>query len=472
MATIVTRNPHTGGELAAYETMDADGVETACARAESAARAWAEVPVANRVALLRALGTLLTERRERYAALITAEMGKPITEALGEIDKCALSCALVADRAPEWLADEVVDTPAQRSWVAYRPLGVVVAVMPWNFPFWQVIRFACAALVAGNAGLLKHSPNVTGCALALEAVIDDAAAACGAPAHLLQALVVAEDAVPQVITALVDDDRIAAATLTGSERAGAAVGAAAGAALKKVVLELGGSDPFVVLDDADLDAAADAAIRSRFGNSGQSCIAAKRWIVQETVADAFVDRVLTRLDRLVAGDPADPTTTIGPMARSDLRYAVHEQVVATVAEGATLITGGVLPQGPGCHYPPTLLDHVSTGMTAARMETFGPVACVIRVRDDEEAVAAANATAYGLGASVWSQSDRGLAVGQRIRSGALFVNAVVASDARMPFGGIGRSGHGRELGAIGVREFTNVRTVWVGDGAGLPVIAE
>ncbi|GAB4075699.1 aldehyde dehydrogenase family protein [Nostocoides australiense] len=344
--------------------------------------------------------------------------------------------------------------------------------MPWNFPFWQVIRFACAALVAGNSGILKHSPNVTGCAVALEELLDAAASRAGAPAELLQTLVIDESIVPQIIPALIADDRVAAATLTGSERAGVAVGSAAGAALKKVVLELGGSDPFVVLDDADLDAAADAAIRSRFGNAGQSCIAAKRWIVQESVADDFVSRIQDRMARLVAGDPADPATNIGPMARDDLRRAVHKQVQDSVTEGATLVAGGVIPDGPGYHYPATLLDNVSTSMTVAREETFGPVACVIRVADDDEAVRVANDTAYGLGASVWSRSERGLAVGTRIRSGALFVNAVVASDARMPFGGLGRSGHGRELGAAGVREFTNVRTVWIGDGAHLPTIAE
>lgn len=472
MATITTRNPNTGADLAVYECADGDRIEEVRAQAAAAFASWAGIDVAQRVSLLRALGGLLTERRQEYAALVTAEMGKPIGEALGEIDKCAASCGLVADLAPAWLADEPVTTPAQESWIAYDPLGVVVAVMPWNFPFWQVIRFACAALAAGNTGILKHSPNVTGCALALERLVDDAAARCGAPAHLLQTLVLEESLVPQIIPALIADDRVAAATLTGSERAGVGVGSAAGAALKKVVLELGGSDAFVVLDDADLDAAADAAMRSRFGNAGQSCIAAKRWIVQESVAEDFVARVLARMARLVAGDPADPATTIGPMARDDLRYTVHDQVTQTIAEGALLRAGGILPDGPGYHYPATLLDQVSTWMTAAQEETFGPVACVLRVADDAEAIRVANDTAYGLGASVWSRSDRGLAVGCRIRSGALFVNAVVASDARMPFGGLGRSGHGRELGAAGVREFTNVRTVWVGDGATLPTIAE
>ena len=472
MATITTRNPHTGAELATYECADGERIEEVRSQAAAAAGAWGEVAVGDRTHLLRALGDLLTERREEYAALITAEMGKPIAEALGEIDKCALSCHVVADLAPAWLADEPVATSAQQSWVSYVPLGVVVAVMPWNFPFWQVIRFACAALVAGNSGILKHSPNVTGCAVALEELLDAAASRAGAPAQLLQTLVIDESLVPQIIPALIADDRVAAATLTGSERAGVAVGSAAGTALKKVVLELGGSDPFVVLDDADLDAAADAAIRSRFGNAGQSCIAAKRWIVQESVADDFVSRIQDRMARLVAGDPADPATNIGPMARDDLRRAVHEQVQDSVTEGATLVAGGVIPDGLGYHYPATLLDNVSTSMTVAREESFGPVACVIRVADDDEAVRVANDTAYGLGASVWSRSERGLAVGTRIRSGALFVNAVVASDARMPFGGLGRSGHGRELGAAGVREFTNVRTVWIGDGAHLPTIAE
>ena len=472
MATITTVNPHTGADLTAYETHSPAEIEAALAAADAAAHTWRGSTLAERAAFLHALGGLLTERRDRYAGLITTEMGKPIAEALGEVDKCASSCLVVADLAPGWLADEVIDSPAQKSWISYEPLGVVFAVMPWNFPFWQVIRFACAALVAGNAAVLKHSPNVTGCALALEELIADAARLSGAPADLMRTLVIAEADVPATVPGLIADPRIAAVTLTGSERAGVAVGGSAGSSLKKVVLELGGSDPFVVLDDADLGLAADAAIRSRFGNAGQSCIAAKRLIVAEAVADEFVALLSDRVAALVAGDPSDPATMVGPMARPDLRSGLHRQVEATVAEGAVLLAGGAPIDGPGSHYAPTLLDRVTTSMTAGREELFGPVASVFRVADDAEAAAVANSTAYGLGASVWSTSDRGLAVGRAIRSGALFINAVVASDPNLPFGGIGRSGHGRELGAVGVREFTNVRTVWVGGGGALPTIAE
>jgi succinate-semialdehyde dehydrogenase/glutarate-semialdehyde dehydrogenase len=319
--------------------------------------------------------------------------------------------------------------------------------MPWNYPFWQVLRFACAALVAGNAGVLKHSPNVTGCALAMAALFSDA----GAPAGLFTTLVLADSQLADMTPRIVSDPRVAAVTLTGSERAGVAIGAAAGAALKKSVLELGGSDPFVVLDDADLSAAADAAVKSRFGNGGQSCISAKRFIVSESVADSFVDLLVSRLE----GFP------MGPLARADLRDELDRQVQASVSEGAVLVTGGAVVGGPGWHYEPTILDHVTPRMTAFDEETFGPLAAVVRARDDDHAVELANDTAYGLGASVWSQSDRGLAVGRRIRSGALFVNAMVASDPRLPFGGIGRSGYGRELSAEGTREFTNVRTMVV-----------
>jgi succinate-semialdehyde dehydrogenase/glutarate-semialdehyde dehydrogenase len=396
-------------------------------------------------------------------------MGKPLAEALGEVDKCAWNCEVVADSAEGWLADHEVPSAATRSWLAYDPLGVVFAVMPWNFPFWQVLRFASAALVAGNAAVLKHSPNVTGCALAIEQLFSDA----GAPSGLFRALVLGEQVVPELVPVVIADRRVAAVTLTGSERAGAAVGAAAGAALKKSVLELGGSDPFVVLDDADLPAAAEAAVRSRFGNSGQSCIAAKRFIVAELVAEEFTQLVAEKIASLTVGDPTAPGTTIGPMARGDLRDGLHEQVEKTVAEGATLVTGGHVVQGDGFYYAPTLLDHVEPGMTTCTQETFGPVASIIRARDDDHAVELANDTEYGLGAAVWSGSDRGLAVGRRIRSGALFVNAVVASDPRLPFGGVGRSGYGRELAAEGTREFTNVRTIYVGDSAAaLPIITE
>ncbi|MBI4944371.1 MAG: aldehyde dehydrogenase family protein [Actinobacteria bacterium] len=456
-AEVVTRDPATGRELARYRAHDDAGIEAALAAAHAASEGWRATPLADRLALLRAVGGLLTARRSVYASLVTAEMGKPLTEALGEVDKCAWNCAVVADLAPGWLADHEVASGATRSWLSYEPLGVVLAVMPWNFPFWQVLRFACAALAAGNAALLKHSPDTTGCALAIEQLFADA----GAPAGLLTALVVAPDDVPAVSARVVADPRVAAVTLTGSERAGAAVAAAAGAAVKKTVLELGGSDPFVVLADADLPAAAAAAVRSRFGNAGQSCVAAKRFVVVDAVADEFLRLLVERVVSLEVGDPTAPGTTMGPLARADLRAALLDQVVRSLAAGAVLVTGGRAVDGPGCFVEPTVLDNVTPGAAAFDEETFGPVAAVVRARDDEHAVALANATTFGLGASVWGTPEHALAVGRRIRSGALFVNAMVASDPRLPFGGTGRSGYGRELSAEGVREFTNVRTVYV-----------
>jgi succinate-semialdehyde dehydrogenase/glutarate-semialdehyde dehydrogenase len=455
---VTTYDPATGAELATYDCFGRTEVDSTLQAAHVAYLEWSQRPLAERCDLLRSVGKVLTERREEYAALVTAEMGKPIAEALAEIDKCAWNCEVVADSAPDWLADHEVASSAARSWLSYEPLGVVFAVMPWNYPFWQVLRFACAALVAGNAGVLKHSPNVTGCALAVAQLFADA----GAPAGLFSVVVLADSQLGEMTPRIIGDPRVAAVTLTGSERAGEAVGGAAGRFLKKSVLELGGSDPFVVLDDADLEAAADAAVKSRFGNNGQSCISAKRFIVVESVADEFVQLFLDRVGALAIGNPAAAGTTVGPMARRDLRDELHAQVKAALAEGATLVTGGYPIEADGWFYEPTVLDHVEPRMTTFDEETFGPVASVIRARDDDHAVELANDTSYGLGASVWSRSSRGLSVGRRIRSGALFVNAMVASDPRLPFGGIGRSGYGRELSAEGTREFTNVRTVFVG----------
>jgi succinate-semialdehyde dehydrogenase/glutarate-semialdehyde dehydrogenase len=456
--TITTVDPATGADLATYDAHGEAEVDAVLAAADAAYRSWSPRPLAERTDLMRAVGRLLTERREEYAALITAEMGKPLAEALAEVDKCAWNCEVVADSAAGWLADHELASAAARSWVSYEPLGVVFAVMPWNYPFWQVLRFACAALVAGNAGVLKHSPNVTGSALAIARLFEDA----GAPAGLFGVVVLADAQLGEMTPRIIGDPRVAAVTLTGSERAGEAVGAAAGRFLKKAVLELGGSDPFVVLDDADLVAAANAAVKSRFGNAGQSCIAAKRFIVAESVADEFVSLFVARVGALVVGSPADPVTTIGPMARDDLRDGLAAQVSASVDQGAVLVCGGSAIDAPGFYFEPTVLDHVVPGVTSFVEETFGPVASVVRARDDDHAVELANDTDYGLGASVWSRSARGLEVGRRIRSGALFVNAMVASDPRLPFGGIGRSGYGRELSAEGTREFTNVRTVFVG----------
>lgn len=455
---IQTVNPSSGAALATYQAHTEGQIEEVLAAAAAAQERWQGVPLAGRTDLLRGLGSLLVERRERYAALITAEMGKPLAEALAEVDKCALVCRFYADSAAGYLADEPVETdPDAMSLVRYEPLGVVLAVMPWNYPFWQVMRFAAPTVAAGNAAVLKHSPNVTGCALALGSLFVEA----GFPAGLFGVVLIEEADVPTRVGALIDDPRIAAVTLTGSERAGASVGAAAGRALKKAVLELGGSDPFVVLADADVPAAVDGAVRSRFANAGQSCVCAKRFIVAEPVADEFEQAFVAAVAALPVGDPTAAGIRIGPMARADLVEDLARQVDESVAQGARVLAGGARVAGAGNYYAPTVLVDVVPEMSVFAEETFGPVAVVVRAADDDEAIALANQTQYGLGTSVWSKdSAHALAVGRRIRSGALFVNAIVASDPRLPFGGIGRSGYGRELGAAGIREFTNVRTVW------------
>src|SRR5918999_1950001 len=460
-AVVETVNPANGTGLGTYPALTWTEISYDLDAAHRAFLTWSATPLGERLTLLRADGRLPTERREQPAPLITAFMGKPITEALAEIDKCALNCQVVADLAGDWLADHPVASSAQRSWLSYEPLGVVFAVMPWNFPFWQVLRFAAAALAAGNAAVLKHSPNVTGCAVDIEQLFRDA----GAPDGLFGSLVVAEADVAETSARLIADPRVAAVTLTGSERAGAAVGAAAGRALKKTVLELGGSDPLVVLDDADLEAASEAAVRSRFGNAGQSCLAAKRLIVAQPIADRFIQLLTAKVAALRLGDPTACDTQVGPMARADLREAIHRQFEQSIDQGAELVIGGRAVDGPGYYYQPTVLDRVRPGMPVFAEETFGPIAAVVRARDDEHAVALANDTEYGLGAAVWTGSERGLTVGRRIRSGSLFINAVVASDPRLPFGGVGRSGYGRELSAEGTREFTNVRTIYVGNGS-------
>ncbi|WP_405606978.1 aldehyde dehydrogenase family protein [Streptomyces sp. NBC_00076] len=374
------------------------------------------------------------------------------------MEKSALTAEYYAQQGPGILADRRAGIDGVEVWVAYEPVGLVLAVMPWNFPVWQVMRFAIPSLVAGNGILLKHASNVTGSALALQDLFVEA----GFPEHLVTTLVIADTDVPEVVSRLIEDDRIAAVTLTGSNRAGAAVGAAAGRAAKKSVLELGGSDAFVVLADADVERAAAAAVKARFTNSGQSYVCAKRLIVHEAVADAFTTAFVSGVERLRLGDPRRPDTQVGPLARDDLRAAIQRQVEESVAAGARLLTGGKPVPGEGYFYQPTLLADTGPGMAAFDEETFGPLAALAVARDDGEAVRLANATAYGLGLSVWTaDAARGVGLARRITSGAAFVNAVVASDPRLPFGGTKRSGYGRELAAAGIREFTNTRTYWV-----------
>lgn len=430
-------------------------VEHALSQAAAAQTDWARTRLAARCAALNRLAAALRARADECARTMTSEMGKVAAEARAEVEKSAWVCEFYAEHAPAFLAPEAADAGAAHgSWVRFDPLGVVLAVMPWNFPLWQVLRFAAPALAAGNALILKHAPGVQGCAEDVLTAVRDA----GLPAGLVQNLRLDLPAIPAVVA----DPRIAAVTLTGSSRAGAAVAAIAGQHLKKCVLELGGSDPFIVLPDADLAAAVAAGVRSRTLNAGQSCIAAKRFVVHRDVAEPFAERFTAAMAALTVGDPSDPGTDLGPLARGDLRDALHGQVVASTALGARVRCGGELPEGRGFYYPPTVLDRVAPGMPVVDEETFGPVAALLAADSVDDAVAIANDTPYGLGASLWTQ-DRALAraLAPRIDAGAVYVNSMTFSDPRLPFGGVKASGYGRELGRFGLREFVNVKTVRV-----------
>lgn len=456
---VVTHDPATGRELRRYDVMTPTDLDRLLEQVTVAQQAWAQTPIEARVGVLLRSAELLSERAAELGALATAEMGKPITEAIAEVRKCAWVCEYYAVTSPQQLAEEEVAAAGSRSLVRYEPLGTVLAVMPWNYPYWQVFRFVAPTLAAGNAGVLKHAPNVTGVALAIEQLLSEA----GLPEGVFRTVVVAESDVPDTVDRLVQDDRIAAVTLTGSNRAGTSVAASAGRAAKKTVLELGGSDPFVVLADADLEVVVPNAVAGRFLNGGQSCLCAKRFIVHESLAEEFGRRFAAAVDDLVVGSPTEATTTIGPLARPDLAETLERQVRDSVEAGAVVLTGGTrLDRGPAW-FAPTVLVNVTPDMPVMAEETFGPAAAVIAFRTDDEGVELANHTPYGLGASVWSADvDHALAVGERISSGALFVNAVTASDPRLPFGGVKQSGYGRELGTAGAREFTNIRTVVIG----------
>jgi succinate-semialdehyde dehydrogenase/glutarate-semialdehyde dehydrogenase len=448
-------DPATGTRLHEYPWFSAAETEQRLARAHATFGEWRRRSVEQRAESLRSLAAILHARRENAAGLMSDEMGKPLAQGLAEIDKCAGACEYFAVNGPAMLAPELVTTEARRSYVQHAPLGVVLAIMPWNFPWWQVVRFGIPALLAGNTVLLKHAPNTIGCALAIE----DALRTAGFPIGCLEAMIVTHETAAELIA----DPRVAGVTLTGSTRAGRAVGEAAGRSLKKLVLELGGSDPYLVLADADLEQTAEICVRARLTNNGQTCIAAKRWIVVDEVADRFCELALEHMRRAVVGPPRDPATTLGPLARLDLRDALHDQVERSVAAGAKLLLGGEVPAGPGFYYPATLLDHVRPGMPAADEELFGPVASILRVRDEDEAIAVANQSNYGLGAAVFTRDhERGEAIARdRLDAGCCFVNAQVKSDPRLPFGGVKESGLGRELGRTGVLEFVNHKTVWV-----------
>jgi len=453
-------NPATEAVLATFDQFTPQQTEAALAQADAAFRDWRRRSVGERGSMMKRVAGLLRERKSRYAALITAEMGKPIAQAEAEVEKCAWVCDFYAEHAERFLAEEPVRTEARASYVAFEPLGVVLAVMPWNYPFWQVFRFAAPTLMAGNTAVLKHASNVPQCALAIEEVFRDA----GLPRGVFRTLLLPGDAVDEVIA----DPRVRAVSLTGSDVTGEKVAAAAGRALKKTVLELGGSDPFIVLADADLAAAAQTAVKARFQNTGQSCIAAKRFIVDARVGPQFQELVLAEIKKLKVGDPMDRSVSLGPLAREDLRHALAAQVRDSIAHGARLMFGGhAIGEAPGYFYVPTLLVDYTASSRAAREEVFGPVATLLAAVGEDEAIALANATPFGLGASLWTQDlERARELAARIEAGSVFVNAMVASDPRLPFGGVKRSGYGRELGVFGIHEFVNVQTVWMAEGSG------
>lgn len=448
-------NPATGEKVREFPVWDDSRIDAALADAAKVAPQWAGRSIEERCELMRRAAEVLRANKEKYAAIITGEMGKLINDARGEIEKCAWVCEYYAEQARDFLRDEPIETDAGKSYVAYLPLGTILAVMPWNFPFWQVFRFAAPALCAGNTGLLKHASNVPQCALAIEEVFHEA----GFPGGVFSTLMIRASQVEKVI----QDPRVHAVTLTGSEPAGRKVAAIAGAMLKKSVLELGGSDAFVVLEDADLDEVVRNAVISRFLNSGQSCIAAKRFIVVDAIAEDFLARFKAGVEALQPGDPMDENTTLAPMARNDLRDDLHTQVTDSLAAGAVNVTGcEPYEEMPGAYYKPSILDRVGPGMRAYSEELFGPVAIVIRARDEADALRIANDTSFGLGGSVWTRDkNRGERLARRIESGCTFVNGFVKSDPRLPFGGIKHSGYGRELSHHGIHEFVNAKTIWI-----------
>ena len=450
--TFSSINPATGEMLASFPALTPRELDAKLALAADAALRWRFTALEERVAVVARLGELLEEDKQRLGRLMTLEMGKPILAAVAEAEKCAMACRFYAEHGPSFVADQVVADAGHRSFVAYEPLGVVLAVMPWNFPFWQVVRFLAPALVAGNAGLLKHASNVPQCALALE----ELAVRAGAPEGVFQALLVGSDAVAGIIA----DPRVAAVTLTGSEGAGRSVAAAAGKALKKCVLELGGSDPFIVMPSADVALAATTAVKARTINNGQSCIAAKRFVVHESIARDFTARFVAGMQALRMGDPLDESTQLGPLASSRAAAELEEQVVASVKLGARLLCGGARKNEGSAFFPATVLTDIPRESPAYAEEMFGPVGCMFVAKDAGDAIRIANDTRFGLASSVWTNdANEAEQFTRELDAGSVFVNEMVVSDPRFPFGGVKASGHGRELSDIGLREFCNVKTV-------------
>ena len=451
---IATINPATGEKLKEFSPFDDAEIEKRLSRAENAFGEYRRTTFTERSELLHAVTELLFQEKEKFAEIITREMGKLFRDSVAEIEKCARGCQFYAENGERFLEDELAQTDAARSYVQYQPLGPVLAIMPWNFPFWQVFRFAAPALLAGNVGLLKHASNVPQCALAIEQIL------CRAGFHegVFQTLLIEPDQVEKVIV----DPRVKAVTLTGSERAGSAVASTAGREIKKSVLELGGSDAFIVMPSADFESAVSTAVKARTINTGQSCIAAKRFLIADEIYDQFLNQFVERMRVLKIGDPMDPETEIGPLATEQILQGVHDQVQKTIAAGAKLLTGGNRIHGPGFFYEPTVLVDVPKESPAYREEVFGPVASIFRVRDARDAIELANNTTFGLGSSAWtSDSEEQELFASDLDTGMVFINAMVASDPRLPFGGVKHSGFGRELGAAGIREFTNAKTIWI-----------
>ena len=451
---IATINPATGQTLKTFVPLSDAQIEEKLQRASTAFSKHRQVPFAERGRMMVKAAEILEQDKEVFGRLMTTEMGKPFRSAVEETAKCAWACRYYAENAERFLADEVVETTASRSYIRYQPLGPILAVMPWNFPFWQVIRFAAPALMAGNVGLLKHASNVPQCALALEDIFLRA----GFPEGVFQTLLVGS----QQVDGILNDRRVVAATLTGSEEAGIQVGTGAARRIKKVVLELGGSDPFIVMPSANLDEAVATAVKARIVNNGQSCIAAKRFIVAEQIADEFERKFVSKMEALKVGDPNDESTELGPLATEDGVNSLDRDVRKTIAAGARVLTGGKKADRVGYFYQPTVLTNIPLESPAYREELFGPVACLFRARDLDDAIRIANDTRFGLGASAWTndptERDRFI---NELEAGMVFINKMVASDPRLPFGGVKQSGYGRELGIHGIHEFTNIKTVWI-----------
>ena len=452
--SIATINPATGEIVKTFQPLSEAEIEKKLQLAVSIFKSGHKTPYSVRAQRMRKAAEIMERDKDKFGRLMTLEMGKTLKSAVAEAAKCATACSYYAEHAEKFLADEVVETGAKKSFIRYLPIGPILAVMPWNFPFWQVFRFAAPALMAGNVGLLKHASNVPQCALAIEQVFLEA----GFPEGAFQTLLIGSGQVD----ALLNDPRIVAATLTGSEQAGVQVGIGAAKRIKKVVLELGGSDPFIVMPSADLDAAVTTAVQARIQNNGQSCIAAKRFIVAEPIADEFERKFVAKMESLKVGDPFDDKTELGPLSTADAVKDLDADVQKSVQAGATLLTGGHPLKRPGNFYAPTVLTHVPKNSPAYGEEFFGPVASIFRVKDQDEAIRVANDVRFGLGSSVWTNDDKECErFINEIEAGMVFVNKMVASDPRIPFGGVKASGHGRELGEVGIREFVNAKTVWI-----------